>query len=110
MRPIIALIALVWLEAVAPHARQEAIEPLTRSEHMIAMRDGVRLYTQVYVPARIGGVPNTRTLRGGVPVSEALPIIFQRTPYGIGQNTAEGVAAALSDLLVDGYIIVLQDI
>jgi uncharacterized protein len=95
MRGVAALIAVVLLDSVAPHARQEASESLIRTEHMIAMRDGTRLYTQVYVPAR---------------KSEALPIIFQRTPYGIGQNTAAGVAAALSDLLADGYMIVLQDI
>ena len=39
-----------------------------------------------------------------------LPIVFQRTPYGVGQNTPAGVATALVDLPADGYIIVLQDI
>ena len=96
MRLTIALVTLISFGALAPHARQETtVAPLIRTEHMIPMRDGVRLYTQVYVPERI---------------TEPLPIIFQRTPYGIGQNTPAGVAAALSDLLVDGYIIVLQDI
>ena len=59
------------------------------------MRDGVRLYTQVYVPTG---------------VTEPLPIIFTRTPYGIGQNTPASVAAAPRRLLADGYIVVLQDI
>ena len=36
--------------------------------------------------------------------------MFQRTPYGVGQNTPAGVATALVDLPADGYIIVLQDI
>jgi putative CocE/NonD family hydrolase len=95
MRLVIPLVGLISLWAVAPHGRQASIQGLTLSEHMIAMRDGVRLYTHVYVPARI---------------AEPLPIIFQRTPYGIGQNTPIRVAAALADLLVDGYIVVLQDI
>jgi uncharacterized protein len=96
MRSVIALAALVSIAGVAPQARQTpATAPLTRTEHMIAMRDGVRLYTQVYVPNGL---------------TEPLPIIFTRTPYGIGQNTPASVAAALADLLADGYIVVLQDI
>ena len=42
--------------------------------------------------------------------TETLPIVFQRTPYGVGQNTAAGIATALADLPADGYIIVLQDL
>jgi putative CocE/NonD family hydrolase len=96
MRSVTTLAALVSIAVVAPHARQApATAPLTRTEHMIAMRDGVRLYTQVYVPNGL---------------TEPLPIIFTRTPYGIGQNTSASVAAALADLLADGYIVVLQDI
>ncbi|MBI4476972.1 MAG: CocE/NonD family hydrolase [Acidobacteria bacterium] len=96
MRPLIALAALVAIHAVTPLAwQQDRPATLTRTDHMIPMRDGVRLYTQVYVPARI---------------SDPRPIVFQRTPYGIGQNTPEGVAAALADLPADDYIIVLQDI
>jgi putative CocE/NonD family hydrolase len=96
MRTVIAVAAVVSITVISPHARQAAAPaPLTRTEHMIAMRDGVRLYTQVYVPAG---------------VSHALPIIFTRTPYGIGQNTPASVAAGLADLLADGYIVVLQDI
>ena len=74
---------------------QPGAQPALRPrDTMIAMRDGVRLYTQVYVPKA---------------ATEPLPIIFTRTPYGIGQNPAR-VAAALADLLADGYIVVLQDI
>jgi putative CocE/NonD family hydrolase len=93
---IIALVALVYLQAVAP-AQQQAQDTatLTRTEQLIAMRDGVQLYTQIYTP---------------VGATAPLPIVFQRTPYGVGQNTAAGVATALADLPADGYIIVLQDI
>ena len=62
---------------------------------MIPMRDGTRLFTQIYTPVGVTG---------------PLPIVFQRTPYGVGQNTPAGVATALVDLPADGYIIVLQDI
>ena len=65
------------------------------SEVMIPTRDGVRLYTQLYVPAR---------------AAERLPILLLRTPYGTGQLDATGLAASLPELAADGYIIVLQDI
>lgn len=38
---------------------------------MVPMRDGVRLATDVYLPAR-----------GGTPVDAAFPVILERTPYG----------------------------
>jgi uncharacterized protein len=96
MRRLLTLAAIVCLQVVAPSGQPgPATATLTRTEQLIAMRDGVQLYTQIYRPT------NTTT---------ALPIVFQRTPYGVGQNTAAGVATALADLPADGYIIVLQDI
>ena len=38
---------------------------------MVPMRDGIRLATDVYRPAR-----------DGAPVEELLPVLLQRTPYG----------------------------
>lgn len=60
---------------------------------MIPMRDGVKLYTQVYTPTR---------------TTEAVPILLLRTPYGIGNLSSEQLAAALAELT--DYIIVRQDI
>ena len=62
---------------------------------MIPMRDGVRLYTQVYAPA-------TST--------EKLPILLIRTPYGTGPLNPGRLASSLPELTADGYIIVSQDI
>ena len=67
----------------------------SRQEAMIAMRDGVRLYTQVDAPV----IPSGK-----------LPILLLRTPYGLGDLSANQVAAALPELSGDGYIIVRQDI
>jgi len=67
----------------------------TRTEAMIPMRDGVRLYTQVYAPTQ---------------AVERLPILLLRTPYGIGQFTSERLATAMPELAADGYVFVLQDI
>ncbi|HEX6648273.1 MAG TPA: CocE/NonD family hydrolase, partial [Pyrinomonadaceae bacterium] len=62
---------------------------------MIAMRDGVRLYTQI-------DAPTTATT--------PLPILLLRTPYGLGEITPNQLAAALTELSEDGYIFVRQDI
>ncbi|HWP44143.1 MAG TPA: CocE/NonD family hydrolase, partial [Blastocatellia bacterium] len=80
--------------AASAHTQQATKAVFTSAEYMIAMRDGVRLYTQVYMPASAG---------------EQLPILLLRTPYGIGRLDA-GRLAALAELTADGYIIVLQDI
>jgi hypothetical protein len=62
---------------------------------MIPMRDGVRLYTQVYAPTQ---------------TAEKLPILLLRTPYGTGQFNPARIATSLPELTADGYIIVQQDI
>jgi hypothetical protein len=84
---------LACFAAVAPFNAQQTAG-LTAAEHMIAMRDGVRLYTQVYTPTQ---------------ASEPLPLLLLRTPYGAGPLDAARIAAALPEL-ADGYIIVSQDI
>lgn len=90
-----ALVVLVCLTAVAPFKAQQPTVSLTATENMIAMRDGVRLYAQVYAPSQ---------------ATEPLPILLLRTPYGTGPLNAARMAAALPELMADGYIIVVQDI
>ena len=98
----IASIAAIALGGVGLVGRQPAAPTLTSSEVMIPMRDGIRLFAQIYTPASPGSARQA--------LDQPLPIVFQRTPYGVGQNTPAGVATALVDLPADGYIIVLQDI
>ena len=90
-----ALVVLVCLTAVAPFKAQQPTVSLTATENMIAMRDSVRLYAQVYAPSQ---------------ATEPLPILLLRTPYGTGPLNAARMAAALPELMADGYIIVVQDI
>ena len=59
------------------------------------MRDGVRLYTQITAPKNS---------------STPLPILLFRTPYGLGDLKAEELAAYLTELSENGYILVRQDI
>jgi uncharacterized protein len=85
----------IILAAFSPVYSQQPAPVYTRADEMIPMRDGVRLYTQI----------NTPNITG-----EKLPILFLRTPYGIGNLTSEQLSAALPELSKEGYIIVQQDI
>src|SRR5215831_13657732 len=51
-----------------------AVQSFQRREEMIPMRDGVRLYTLLFSPSN---------------QTENLPIIIQRTPYGISGITSD---------------------
>jgi putative hydrolase, CocE/NonD family len=64
---------------------------------MIPVRDGVKLHTEIYTPKE---------------AKELLPILFERTPYGISAQD-KGMSGQLfrySEMFADGYIFVFQDI
>ncbi len=63
---------------------------------MIPMRDGVRLATDIYRPAR-----------GGAPLDEKLPVLLQRTPYG---KTGAGLVESARYFAANGYVVALQDV
>jgi putative CocE/NonD family hydrolase len=68
-----------------------------KSDVMIPMRDGVRLHTEIYVPKDL---------------TQPLPFIFERTPYGVTDDE-NGIATKFSiygELVRGGYIFVFQDI
>jgi putative CocE/NonD family hydrolase len=68
---------------------------LTHTKHMVPMRDGVQLFTQVFAPAQAKG---------------PLPIILARTPYGTAGLSPAVLVRAARELVEDGYIIAFQDI
>ena len=72
-------------------------EHYNKSEYMIPMRDGVKLYTIVYTPKD---------------TSEAVPIMLLRTPYSIPPypiNEYKRVLGPSPEFDRDGYIFVFQD-
>jgi putative CocE/NonD family hydrolase len=96
---IIVLIVLAGAAVGVPQSPQTPAyeNVLARSDAMIPMRDGVRLYTEILAPRHADG---------------PLPILFERTPYGVlddEHGIARGVAG-LDALVRDGYILVFQDI
>jgi hypothetical protein len=66
-------------------------------EVMIPVRDGVKLHTEIYTPK------NTTT---------TLPILFERTPYGISgpKHGYSSMLGRYDAMMPDGYIFVFQDI
>jgi uncharacterized protein len=73
----------------------ELLPVFEKREEMIPMRDGVRLHTLIFTPKD---------------QSEALPILLNRTPYGVGQSTSDSIGRRFRDFVNDGYLFVLQDI
>ncbi|HXM94011.1 MAG TPA: CocE/NonD family hydrolase [Candidatus Dormibacteraeota bacterium] len=68
-----------------------------KKEVMIPVRDGVQLHTEIYVPKN---------------AAEPLPILLERTPYGISAPD-QGISHSLfryAEMVPDGYIFVFQDI
>ena len=69
-----------------------------RSEVMIPVRDGAKLHTVILRP------------KGSESAGDALPLLMQRTPYGVDGMTPRSLAAGKVDLVRSGYIFVYQDI
>ena len=73
------------------------LEHYAKKETMIPMRDGVKLFTQVYSP---------------IDTSQKYPILFRRTPYGIppyGENIYRPSLGPSWLFTEEGYIFVYQD-
>lgn len=103
-----ALVLSLWMFAaeVAPRAvAQELQQPESylrlhyiKSEHMIPMRDGVKLFTSVFVPR-----DTTKTY----------PIMMKRTPYNVGPYGEDKYPARVGPsehFVKAGYIFVNQDV
>src|SRR5437773_2055618 len=71
-----ALLVLLVLACLAPINNVAQESSLTAIETMIPMRDGVRLYTQIYAPKDVGA---DRRVRPGADLSTARPEPFDST-------------------------------
>ncbi len=100
IKPIFLVIAMALFAAIpeaAPQQPPDYSQLFDKTEVMIRARDGVKLHTEIYSPKKS---------------TEPLPILFERTPYGIS-NKDTGFSHKLgryADLMPDGYIFVFQDI
>jgi putative CocE/NonD family hydrolase len=102
----VAAIATILFPFITPHSSTHAQQSsrdftavFDKIEAMIPVRDGVKLHTEIYVPKN---------------ATTPLPILFERTPYGISSpNSAGGYSSMLgryNEMISEGYIFVFQDI
>lgn len=88
--------AVFQTKRTADQPAKDTRVPYKRTEAMIPMRDGVKLFTVIFTPED---------------QTETLPILMSRTPYGVKDwNSARVNGTARAELVKDGYIFVFQDI
>jgi putative CocE/NonD family hydrolase len=97
-----------WPETAPSASTAPVHDVATQGEFMVAMRDGIHLATDVYLPARDG-----RALPG------PFPVLVERTPYGkrnetVRERTARDPrpvsrAEVAARFARRGYVVVLQD-
>jgi len=76
-----------------------ALDVVVQRDVMVAMRDGVKLATDIYLPTR-----------NGKPVAERVPVILERTPYGKSGKTLRHASEEIANIYASrGYAVVFQD-
>ena len=95
---------LLWLSFLAPSSWGDDLnsawlaEHYTKYEHLVPMRDGVRLFTRVYVPKND---------------AQPWPILLTRTPYSLkpyGDANYNDAAGSFGVFAKDQFILVTQDV
>ena len=98
------VVCLTWLALIAIPRPMSAQQPVnikanySKSEQMIAMRDGVKLFTAIYSPKD---------------TSQKYPILLSRTPYSCSPYGPDAYKETIgpSPLFAkEGYIVVYQDV
>lgn len=91
------LLQLGAASACSQEANGQSIS-YVKTEHMVTMRDGIKLYTQVYMPRDTG---------------RSYPIMLFRTPYSIGDYGPQNGRSYLGPnhlYTQEGFIFVYQDV
>ncbi len=103
-RLLVSLLALCLLDAAPSRAVAQRADVVrgkyAKSEYRIKMRDGVELFTSVYVPRDAAA-------------TKEYPILMQRTCYSVrpyGEDSYRGSLGPNRELQDDGYIFVYQDV
>src|SRR5262245_60172373 len=95
-------ICILLLSAAAVPAQDDLAkyirEHYTKEEHLVPMRDGVRLFTSIYVPKD---------------ASQSYPFLMMRTPYSVapyGKDSYRNFLGPSRLFAESGYIFVYQDV
>src|SRR6476646_10661509 len=95
---VIAFVVAFAPPVVAQSADFSVRDRYLKSEHMIPMRDGTKLFTIIYSPKD---------------QSQKYPLLMTRTGYGIPPYGADNYAASIgpnNNYAREGYIVVYQDV
>ncbi len=102
MKKLIRLLLLfVNIICTAAYAQTDSISHYKKTSAMIPMRDSVKLYTVIYTP---------------VGATKPVPILIQRTPYGVYNRMPDDTIVetkalwSVYNMAKEGYIFVYQDI
>src|ERR1051326_519532 len=93
-----ALFSLTSLMSSQAQSADEVKASYTKMEVQITMRDGIKLFTSIYMPKD---------------QSQKYPILMQRTPYSVTPYGADAFKTSLGPsplLQKEGYIFVYQDV
>jgi putative CocE/NonD family hydrolase len=95
---LFTLAALLAIQQLSGQERYDVKSHYAKSEYMIPMRDGAKLFTIVYAPKD---------------QSQKYPILLTRTAYGIppyGPDDYRHVIGPNDDFAKEGYIVAYQDV
>jgi putative CocE/NonD family hydrolase len=95
---LLAVAVILSFGATAQETAYNVKDHYTKHEHQIAMRDGVKLFTSVYVPKD---------------TSQKYPMMMQRTPYSVAPYGPDGYRTQLGPspmFMREGFIFVFQDV
>jgi len=98
MKRFFSVLILVGILFVAACTSFNPQASYTKTDFMIPMRDGIRLYTQVYIPNDQSGL---------------YPIMLTRTPYGVSYYDADEFRPSLGpspNFAEEGFIFAYQDV
>lgn len=88
----------VPVRAFAATERGE-FDVIVQRDVMVAMRDGVSMATDIYLPAK-----------NGKPLAKRAPVILERTPYGKSGQSSRHASAEIANIYAShGYAVVFQD-
>lgn len=97
------VVSIIWRQSgreipakkISDQPAKDTRVEFARTEARIRMRDGVHLYTVILAPQN---------------QTEDLPIILNRTPYGVKGWSSPRLNGSRKELVREGYIFVFQDI